>query len=44
MEEDQDDELTTEMKAVLDERLKESKEDYLTADGFVEQLNKKHGL
>ena len=46
VEEDQDEdiELTTHMKAVLDERLLEDEKSYLTADEAIEKLNKKYGL
>jgi hypothetical protein len=45
VEEDEDDfELTTEMKAVLDERLQEDEKTYLTAEESINQLNKKYGL
>ena len=46
VEEDQDDdfELTTQMKAVLDERLLEDEKQYLTAEESINQLNKKYGL
>jgi hypothetical protein len=45
VEENQDDfELTTEMKAVLDERLAEDKRDYLTSEESISRLNKKYGL
>jgi hypothetical protein len=45
VEEDEDNfELTTEMKAVLDERLQEDEKTYLTAGESINQLNKKYGL
>lgn len=45
VEEDEDDlELTTEMKAVLDERLQEDEKLYLTAEASIKQLDKKYGL
>ena len=45
VEEDEGDfELTTEMKAVLDERLGEDEKTYLTAEDSINQLNKKYGL
>lgn len=45
VEEDENDlELTTEMKAVLDERLQEDEKTYLTANESINQLNKKYGL
>jgi len=37
-------ELTTDMKAVLDERLQEDESTYLSAEESVNQLNKKYGL
>lgn len=36
--------LTDEVKEVLDERLAESKSDYLTAEESIGQLNEKYGL
>lgn len=36
--------LTTDMKAVLDERLQEDEETYLSGDESISQLNKKYGL
>ena len=43
--EDEDDfELTTEMKTVLDERLQEDEKTYLTGKDSIKQLNKKYGL
>ncbi len=45
VEEDEDDfELTTDMKNVLDERLQEDEKTYLTAEDSIMQLNKKYGL
>jgi hypothetical protein len=45
VEEDEEDfELTTDMKNVLDERLHEDKTTLLTADESISQLNKKYGL
>jgi hypothetical protein len=46
VEEDQDDdfELTAQMKSVLDERLLEDEKQYLTAEESINQLNKKYGL
>lgn len=45
VEEDEEDfELTTEMKAVLDERLQEDEKTYLSAEDSIKQLNKKYGL
>lgn len=46
VEEDQDEdiELTTHMKAVLDERLLEDEKSYLSADESIKELNKKYGL
>ena len=45
VEEDKEDfELTTEMKTVLDERLKEDEKTYLTGENSIKQLNKKYGL
>jgi len=42
VEEDEDEfELTTEMKNVLDERLQEDEKIYLTAEESINQLNKK---
>jgi len=37
-------ELTDEMKAVLDERLQEDENTYLTSEDSLHQLNKKYGL
>jgi len=45
VEEDEDNfELTKEMKIVLDERLAEDEKIYLTAEDSINQLNKKYGL
>jgi len=45
VEEDEEDfELTADMKTVLDERLHEDEETYLTADDSINQLNKRYGL
>jgi hypothetical protein len=44
-EDDNDDfELTADIKAVLDERLQEDEKDYLTGKQSIELLNKKYGL
>jgi len=37
-------ELTAEMKTVLDERLQENEETYLSAEDSINQLNKKYSL
>jgi len=37
-------ELTVDMKAVLDERLQEDESTYLSAEESISQLNKKYGL
>lgn len=39
-----EDELTSETKEILDERLLENDEDYITAEESILQLNKKYGL
>lgn len=45
VEEDEEDfELTTEMKTVLDERLQEDETTYLTSEDSLKRLNKKYGL
>jgi len=45
VEEDNSDfELTDDMKAVLDERLKEDENSYLTTEESINQFNKKYGL
>lgn len=41
---DCDDELTDEMKAILDERLQEDESTYLTEDELFDGLKKKYGL
>ena len=43
-ENEEDFELTTEMKTVLDERLQEDEKTYLTGEDSIKQLNKKYGL
>lgn len=43
-EEDCDFPLTTDMKVILDERLQEDEQDYLSGEKSVNQLNKKYGL
>jgi len=43
-EDDEDFELTTEMKNVLDERLLEDEKTYLTGEESINELNKKYGL
>lgn len=43
-EDDSNFELTAEMKAVLDDRLKEDESTYLTDKESINQLNKKYGL
>ncbi|MBL0078257.1 MAG: hypothetical protein IPP53_03775 [Bacteroidetes bacterium] len=42
-EDDNDFELTTEMKAVLDERVQEDESTYLTSEASIDQLKKKYG-
>lgn len=45
VEEAEDDfDLSTDMKAVLDERLEEDEQTYLSAEESISQLNKKYGL
>ncbi len=45
VEEDENDfELTTDMKVVLDERVQEDEKTYLSAEESINQLNKKYGL
>lgn len=45
VEEDEEDyDLTSEMKSVLDERLGEDKKTYLTGEESISQLNKKYGV
>jgi len=43
-EDNNDFELTTDMKAVLDERLQEDEQTYLSAEDSINQLNEKYGL
>ena len=43
-EDDSDNEITAEMKTVLDNRLLEDESTYLTAEDSILQLNKKYGL
>jgi hypothetical protein len=43
-EDDSDYELTSDMKAVLDERLQEDESTYLSAEESINHLNKKYGL
>jgi len=43
-EDEGDFELSTEMKAVLENRLQEDEETYLTAEASIKQLNHKYGL
>ena len=45
VEEDEDDaELSAEMKAILDERLNEDEKTYISAEESISRLNKKYGL
>ena len=44
IEEDDDFELTEEMKTILDERLLEDGSDYITAEESISQLKAKYGL
>jgi hypothetical protein len=44
IEEEEDFELTQEMKAILDERLMEDGSDYISAEESVRQLKLKYGL
>ena len=44
IEEEDDFELTQEMKAILDERLSEDEGDYITAEESIRQLKEKYGL
>lgn len=44
IEEEDDFELTQEMKAILDERLSEDESDYITAEESIRQLKEKYGL
>lgn len=43
-EEEQDFEISQEMKNILDERLLEDESDYITADESIKQLKRKYGL
>jgi hypothetical protein len=43
-ESDNDFDLTSDMKAVLDERLQEDESTYLISEDSINQLNKKYGL
>lgn len=43
-EDEEDFELTTEMKTVLDERLQEDEKTYFTGEDSIKQLNKKYDL
>ncbi len=43
-EDDSDFDLTNDMKAVLDERLKEDQTTYLTVEESIHELNKKYGV
>ncbi len=43
IEEDQND-LSTEMKNILDDRLKDNEESYITSVESIAQINKKYGL
>jgi len=43
-EDDSDFELSTDMKAVLDERLQEDENNYISAEESIKQLHKKYGL
>jgi hypothetical protein len=43
-EEEQDFELTDEMKNILDERLMEDQSDYISAEESIKQLRDKYGL
>ncbi len=40
----EDFELTHQMKSVLDERLLEDEKNYLTSEDSIQQLNKKYGI
>lgn len=42
--EEDDMELTPEMKEILDERLKENEKDYVSSEESIRQLNQKYGL
>jgi hypothetical protein len=44
IEEEDDFEITEEMKAILDERLKEDGSDYISAEESISQLKSKYGL
>jgi len=44
IEEDDDFELTQEMKMILDERLEEDGSDYISAEESISQLKSKYGL
>jgi len=44
VEEDEEDELTEEQKHILDERLAEDEDDYLTAEEVINQLKSEYGL
>ncbi|MWB95291.1 hypothetical protein GON26_13060 [Flavobacterium sp. GA093] len=44
IEEDEDFELTEEMKKILDERLKEDGSDYISSEESIAQLKSKYGL
>ena len=44
VEEENDAELSSEMKAVLDQRLAEDEKTYLSSEESISQLNKKYGL
>lgn len=43
-EDDSNIELTTDMKAILDDRLQEDEKTYLTAEDSIQQLQKKYGI
>jgi hypothetical protein len=43
-EDDSDFELTTDMKSVLDERLQEDENTYLSSEASLKQIKKKYGL
>jgi hypothetical protein len=42
--EEDDMELTPEMKEILDERLKENEKDYVSSEESIRQLNQKYGF
>ena len=44
IEEDEDNELTNEMKVVLNQRVQEDTTDYITSQNSIHHLNKKYGL